>query len=126
MHIHHLAVWVQDLEKMKSFYEKYFNCRAGSKYHNPVKGFSSYFLSFESGAKIELMFRNDILHTEKTASFGLTHFAISVGSKELVNKLTNQLEQDGYTIKGHPRTTGDGYYESVIIDPEGNSVEITV
>lgn len=129
MKIEHLAVWVADLEKMKKFYQTYFQATAGEKYHNSKKQFESYFLSFASGARLELMRRADIatskqdLHSE---SIGLAHVAFSVGSKEKVNLLTEQLRTDGYVVFDGPRTTGDGYYESVVLDPEGNRLEITI
>ena len=126
MVIHHLAIWVKDLEGMKSFYTGFFLCQSGRKYHNPQKGFTSYFLNFDSGAKIELMHRKDIIDGNNIETIGLAHFAISVGSKELVDKLTKLIEDQGFIIKSFPRTTGDGYYESVIFDPEGNIIEITV
>ena len=114
---------------MKAFYCKWFNLIAGTKYINPVKKFSSYFLSFESGARLELMqmegipaSTNDIL-----AQFtGLIHIAISVGSAEKVNSITEKMKQAGIEILGEPRLTGDGYYESVVADPEGNRIEITI
>jgi lactoylglutathione lyase len=101
------------------------NC--GNKYENIQKGFSSYFLAFDSGARIEIMNRKDFSTKVgiKGMSNGLTHFAISVGSINAVDSLTERLRYDGITIIGDPRTTGDGYYESVILDPEGNHVEIT-
>ena len=127
MKIEHIAIWVNDLEKAKAFYEHYFNIVAGEKYHNPNKGFSSYFLQFPSGgARLELMKRLDIDSTATQQQLGWAHIAISLGSKQKVDELTANLAADGYTIKGQPRTTGDGYYESVILDPEGNKVELTV
>ncbi len=131
MKIEHIAIWVQDLELMKSFYQKYFNLISGEKYINEKKQLESYFLTFEDGQKtrIELMYNPEIIKlNKKTRAMisGLTHFAISVQSKEKVDKMTNQLKQDGYKIIGNPRTTGDGYYESVVEDPEGNRVEITI
>ena len=128
MRIEHIAIWTRDLEKMREFYLEYFNLRSGEKYYNPGKQFSSYFLAFENGARIELMHRPDIGECiEKSALiFGLTHFAISVGSKEKVDALTERIRENGYKVIGEPRTTGDGYYESVITDPEGNLIEITV
>ena len=129
MHIEHLAISCNDLEKMKQFYCTYFKAKANNKYHNSSKNFSSYFLSFETGPRLELMQMpeipqnvNDIIKQYT----GLIHFALSVGSHEKVNQLTEQLRADGYSIIGEPRTTGDGYYESVILDPEGNRIEITV
>ena len=128
MKIEHLAIWVNDLESMKAFYETYFGAIAGNKYHNPTKKFTSYFLSFEDGPRLELMHRPDI--AQKLSGLGehigISHFAISVGSKEKVYALTEQLRGSGNKIIGEPRTTGDGYYESVVLDPENNTIEITV
>ena len=126
--IEHLAIWTADLEKAKEFYVKYFDMICSDKYHNPIKKFTSYFLSFkESTVRIELMHRPDILeyNGKKGINNGITHFAISVGSKELVNALTERLRADNFIIESEPRTTGDGYYESVILDTEGNLIEIT-
>ena len=126
--IEHIALWVSDLEKMKNFYSRYFQATAGARYHNPGKNFSSYFLSFADGCRLELMAKpeipdnqNDLVKQYK----GLIHFAISVGSAARVDQLTETLRADGYPIIGEPRTTGDGYYESVVLDPENNRIEIT-
>lgn len=127
--IEHLAIWTKDLEKSKDFYIKYFEMECGEKYHNPSKQFTSYFLSFKnSKVRIELMHRPDILehYGKKGNNFGLAHIAISVGSKEKVNLLTERMRADNYIIEGEPRTTGDGYYESLVLDPEGNLIEITI
>ena len=128
MRIEHVAMWVRDLEKMKAFYSINFKMKSGEIYVNEKKGFSSYFLSFESGARLELMHRPDILESgiSRNLLMGLNHLAISVGSKEKVDELTNFLREKGIQIIGEPRTTVDGYYESVIADPEGNLVEITI
>nr|WP_293833802.1 VOC family protein [uncultured Arsenicibacter sp.] len=129
MKIEHIAIWVNDLETMKAFYIRYFGATANEKYHNPVKHFQSYFLSFEDGCRLELMQRPDIADAPKDynrQTTGLIHFAVSVGSRENVDALTEQLRQDGFPIAGEPRTTGDGYYESVVLDPENNIIEITV
>ena len=127
MKIEHIALWVQDLEKMKNFYVQFFDLKAGDKYYNPKKEFSSYFLSFESGVRLELMHRPDISNSKPTLEpeLGLVHFAIAVGSKEKVDLLTEEFRKNGVRIVGEPRTTGDGYYESVIADPEDNLIEIT-
>jgi len=129
MRIEHLAIWVYDLEIVKEFYIKYFEMKCSKKYTNIKKNFSSFFLSFDgaSSTRIEIMNRPDIrdLAGEFSNYFGLTHFSISVGSNTKVDKLTEQLRLDGYKIVGEPRITGDGYYESVIEDCEGNWVEIT-
>lgn len=129
MKIEHIAIWARDLEKLKSFYERYFGARAGTKYVNPKKEFESYFLSFEDGSRLELMHMPSIpastnnIHKQFT---GLVHFAISTGSKEKVDALTQQLISDGFEILDGPRFTGDGYYESVVLDPEGNRIELTI
>lgn len=125
MRIEHVAVWVEDLEKMKTFYERYFGCSSNEKYHNTKKDFESYFLTFKSGARLEIMRQKGIDQTAQSNQTGWAHIAISLGSKEDVDQLTERLRKDGYTVLNGPRTTGDGYYESVIEDPEGNWVELT-
>ncbi len=127
MRISHVAMWVKDIENIKNFYMKYFNCKCNEKYINDKKGFQSYFLSFEDNSKLEIMNINDIEELNKENNFyGFAHIAISVGSKDKVDSLTKILENDGYIVASNPRTTGDGYYESVILDPENNKIEITV
>ena len=116
-----------DLEKMKSFYTTYFHAKASVLYHNSKTGFSSYFLQFESGARLEIMHRDDVIHRMIGGeTLGFAHLAISLGSKESVDKLTNKLVQDGFELLSPCRVTGDGYYESVIADPEGNRLELTI
>ena len=127
MKIEHLAIWASDLEAMRGFYETYFKASSGELYINPKKNFSSYFLSFEEGARLELMQRPEISTTLSESEYlGLIHFAVSVGSERKVDELTERLRSDGFNVAGEPRTTGDGYYESVVLDPEGNRIEITV
>ena len=128
MKIEHLAIWVDDLEKMRQFYLTYFEVTSGEKYTNAKKGFTAYFLQFgEDKTRLEIMNRTDIVHEPDKRGFmkGIAHFAISVGGKDAVNNLTERFRADGYTIESEPRTTGDGYYESVVLDPEGNYVEIS-
>lgn len=128
MKIEHIAVWTSNIEIMKNFYVKYFNAISNNKYTNEKKKFESYFLSFESGTRLELMHNPSIQQrtTDQNAqTLGLIHLAFSVGSKEKVDSLTNRLHTDGFKIASNPRTTGDGYYESAIFDPEGNIIEIT-
>lgn len=128
MKIEHIAIWTRDLERVRSFYEKYFKALAGNKYFNPKKNFQSYFLSFESGCRLEIMQMPGIPDSTNNVNeqfSGIIHFAIEVGSKMIVDSLTEQLRRDGFQIVGEPRTTGDGYYESVVLDPEGNRIEIT-
>ncbi len=126
MRIEHIAIWAEDIELLREFYTEYFGMRCNDRYVNPRRNFSSYFLSFEGGqTRIELM---NIPDMESPASRGnlkgLAHFAISAGSRESVDALTERLRNDGYTVLSEPRTTGDGYYESAVADPEGNHVEI--
>lgn len=124
MYIDHVAIWADDLEKMKDFYVRYFNCRAGDKYVNPAKKFASYFLIFSNGARLELMSREDVTGKKAAGTIGLAHVALNAGSRGEVDRLTAFLEKEGVTIAGKPRLTGDGYYESMMLDPEGNIVEI--
>lgn len=128
MKIEHIAIWTENIEQLKEFYETYFGAVSGEKYVNREKRFQSYFLTFHSGARLEIMQRPDIKSREKYYGeyYGYAHLAISVESEEEVNKLTGQLMQDGFKILDGPRRTGDGYYESVILDPDGNRIEITV
>jgi lactoylglutathione lyase len=128
MHIEHLALWVQDLEAMKDFYLTYFDVVSGPKYTNGAKRFASYFINFGEGrTRLELMTQPNIEPYEGKRGYGmgLAHFAISVGGKDKVDALTERLRKDNFTIFSEPRTTGDGYYESVVLDPEGNYVEIS-
>ena len=129
MKIEHLAIWVDDLEAMRMFYLTYFDVKSGEKYTNAKNGFTSYFLLFgENKTRLEMMHRQDITDTTGRRGLmkGIAHFAISVGDKEAVNQLTERLRINKYIIESEPRTTGDGYYEAVILDPEGNHVEICV
>ena len=125
MKIEHVALWVRDLERMKAFYETYFGCVAGVKYVNEKKNFQSYFLSMGDGPRLELMFKSDVTELGTREIIGMAHLAISVGGCEKVDLLTHRFREAGYKVIGEPRITGDGYYESVILDPEGNRVEIT-
>ncbi|HET6146622.1 MAG TPA: VOC family protein [Polyangia bacterium] len=127
-HIEHLAIWTADLERLRVFYELHFGARAGARYSNPSKQFQSYFLSFDSGARLELMSRPSVatplLATPAATPSGYAHLAISVGSRARVDQLTAHLRGAGVPVLDGPRQTGDGHYESVILDPDGNHVEI--
>jgi len=125
--INHVAIYVNNLEEEKEFYTKYFGAVSNSIYRNMNTGFSSYFLSFPEGCRLELMHFDQMQNEEKTPRrTGFIHIAISVGSKDNVDSLTEKLRNDGYEIFGQPRTTGDGCYESCVLDPERNQVEITI
>lgn len=127
MRIEHIAIWVEDLEKMRQFYLDYFDASSSEKYVNPKKGYSSYFISFGSGdSRIEIMNRDDIAENPLHRGYvrGLAHISIEVGNVLQVGQMTEKFRADGYTIESEPRRTGDGYYESVILDPEGNLIEI--
>lgn len=127
MRIEHVALYVQDLEAARTFFERYFGARAGTPYHNERTGFRSYFLTFDDGARLEIMTRPNMTELEKpSARTGYAHVALSVGSKDAVDALTARLAADGHEVLSGPRTTGDGYYESCILDAEGNQIEITV
>ena len=129
MKIEHLALWTDHLEEMKTFYVTFFGAHTHEKYYNSKNQFHSYFLSFDDGARLELMQmpgippnKNDVLQQYT----GLIHFAMSVGGKGKVDELTERLRQAGYKVIGEPRMTGDGYYESVVLDPDNNRIEITI
>ncbi len=127
MKIEHIAIWTAHLERAKDFYSRYFGGQANGRYVNETKRFSSYFLTFESGARLELMHKPSLQASgqHENTFTGYVHMAFSTGSKKNVDALTERLRQDGYRVVGEPRTTGDGYYESVVADPDGNLVEIT-
>ncbi len=127
MKIEHVAMYVNELEDTKNFFEKYFNAKSNNGYHNPNTDFRSYFLTFEDGARLEIMKKPQMKDDEKAMNrTGFIHIAFSVGSKEKVDSLTDILKNDGYKVISGPRTTGDGYYESCIVGIEGNQIEITI
>ena len=129
MKIEHLAIWVADLELVRDFYQKHFKASASAKYHNPDKEFSSYFMTFpDGGARLEIMESPKVSANagHRGLQQGQAHFAIAVGSEQEVRMLTDRLRVQGHKVVSEPRTTGDGYYESVVLDPEGNPIEITV
>ena len=127
MRIEHIAMYVNDLQKAKEFFEKYFNAISNEGYHNKTTDFRSYFLRFDNGARLEIMNKPQMMDDEKGINrTGFVHIAFSLGSKDAVDALTEKMRNDGYNIISGPRTTGDGYYESCIIGIEGNQIEITV
>ncbi|HRF47317.1 MAG TPA: VOC family protein [Anaerolineales bacterium] len=126
MRIDHVALWTRDLTILKGFYETYFEARASDLYRNSRTQFQSYFLTFADGARLELMQAPDVGPAVTGRNLGYAHLALSVGSKEDVDHLTDRLQAAGYQVDSGPRTTGDGYYESVVQDPDGNLIEITI
>lgn len=127
MKIEHTAIYFHDLEGAKQFFETYFNATANDLYHNEKTGFRSYFLSFDEGARLEIMNKEVMDDLPKPLNrTGLAHLTFALGSKEAVDALTDRLKNDGYEIISGPRTTGDGYYESCVLGFENNQIEITV
>lgn len=127
MRIEHIAMYVVDLERTKDFFVKYFNAVPNNMYHNKKTDFRSYFLSFDNGARLEIMNKPQVSDGIKnTETMGYAHIAFSLGSAEKVDRLTAELKADGYTVISEPRKTGDGYYESCIVDLEGNRIELTI
>ena len=129
MTLEHVAIWTDNLEQLKEYYIQYFGGTANSKYINPQKQFESYFITFESGARLELMTkptipenRND---TVTAQHLGIIHLAFGVETLQEVDEKAKQLQADGYTILSGPRQTGDGYYEFETLDPDNNRLEVT-
>ena len=127
MKIEHIALYVNDLEAARDFFITYLGGKSNDGYHNPRTDFRSYFISFDDGARLELMTNLEMVDQEKPLNrTGYAHIAFSVGSKEKVDELTVELRKAGFEVVSGPRTTGDGYYESCIVAVEGNQIELTV
>ncbi|HVY24860.1 MAG TPA: VOC family protein [Steroidobacteraceae bacterium] len=125
--IEHIAMWVNDIDRICEFYSRYFGAGIGKRYENPAKGFASRFLTFASGARMEVMsttMLSPVPHEAGAQRMGLTHLALSLSSQQAVDDKTAQLKAEGVTVLDGPRRTGDGYYESVVLDPEGNRIEL--
>ena len=127
MRIDHAALFCRDLEQMRQFFIEYFDARSNEQYHNPRTGLRTYILSFTEGStRLELMLRPDVQDADPSQpAIGYVHLSFAVGSRKGVDLLTRRLAADGYTVTSGPRTTGDGYYESCILGPEGIQIEIT-
>ncbi len=126
MRLEHAAIWTEDLEALRAFYERHLGARAGARYRN-ARGFTSYFLSFDGGARVELMSLPALAAAPADRAAprpGLAHLAFTVGDEAAVDALTARLEAAGVRVTGRPRRTGDGYYESVVLDPDGNALEL--
>lgn len=124
MQIEHVALLTQDLEKMRTFYEHYFGAQSGARYENPKTKFQSYFLTFASGSRLEIT-NKKFVNLQPGETLGYSHLALAVGDQQAVDDLALRLSEDGYPLLNGPRTTGDGYYEAVVQDPEGNLIELT-
>ena len=124
MQVEHVALWVRDLETMRQFYVTKLGGQSGARYHNPRTGLTSYFISFGEGCRIELMHAPSVepRHAERTV--GYAHLAFSLSGRQAVDAAVEALKEQGVAIESGPRTTGDGYYEAVILDPEGNPIEL--
>ena len=127
MKIEHIALYVNDLERARDFFVNYLGGHSNDGYHNKITGFRSFFISFDDGARLELMNKPDMVDNEKYLNrTGYAHLAFSAGCKEKVDELTGKLQNDGFRIVSGPRTTGDGYYESCVVAIEDNQIEITI
>jgi len=128
MRIAHVAIWTADLERLRAFYERHFGATAGARYVNPAKGFSSYFVQFDDGTRLELMSKATVAAAAGAPAVeraGYAHVALSLGSRETVVAVTERLRAAGVPVVDGPRVTGDGYFESVVLDPDGNRIELT-
>ena len=122
--LEHVALWVRDVDGVAAFYARYFGARVGERYENPRKGVQSRFLQFASGARLEVMARTDVLARGAAEALGFAHVAIAIGDEAAVDALAARFKADGVALLDGPRRTGDGYYECVVLDPEGNRVEV--
>jgi lactoylglutathione lyase len=126
MRLEHVAIWTRDLERLRAFYVDHLGARAGGRYEN-ARSFSSYFLVFDGGARLELMSLPELGEAPADRAAprpGIAHLAFEVGDEAAVDALTADLGAAGFRVIGPPRRTGDGYYESVVLDPDGNVVEL--
>ena len=125
MRIDHIAIWTNDIEALREFYVNLFDFKSGERYENPTKGYASYFLTYETGARLEIMSRTDIQHRpDDGPHLGYAHFSIALGSEEQVLDMAKRVEEYGCVINDGPRTTGDGYFEFATKDPDGNVIEV--
>jgi lactoylglutathione lyase len=125
--IEHVALWVADLEGSCAFYARHFGAMVGARYENPAKGHASRFLSLGEGARIEVMTGSGLVPRSDPLPqrpLGLAHFALAVGDEQQVDTLVARLQAAGVAVVDGPRRTGDGYYEAVVLDPEGNRIEL--
>jgi lactoylglutathione lyase len=122
--IEHIALWTRDIERSRAFYEQHFAAKAGERYVSKRQPLISYFLDFGGGARLEIMTSPEISDQPDDRHVGLAHFALRIGSREAVNQMVEKLRMAHVAIAGEPRMTGDGYYEAVVHDPDGNIIEL--
>jgi len=129
MKIEHIAIWTDKLERLKDYYVRCFEGKPGAKYSNEIKGFHSYFISFNCGSRLEIMsmpgVADNLGNEKKQFQKGITHIAFGMDTMHQVDEKANQLKADGFKILSGPRRTGDGYYEFETLDPDGNRIEVT-
>lgn len=129
MTLEHAAIWTRQLETLREFYVGFFGGISNARYSNPTKGFESYFIQFDGGARLELMYRPDIPEnlndTKQAQHLGLIHLAFGVEHMQDVDQKAEELRAAGYPILSGPRRTGDGYYEFETLDPDGNRLEVS-
>ncbi len=129
MTLEHVAIWTNDLERLKKYYEKYFGGQSNTKYTNTIKQFESYFLHFESGARLEIMKKvgipDNLNDRAEAQHLGIIHLAFGVNTMVEVENKAEELKTDGFLILSGPRKTGDGYYEFETLDPDSNRIEVT-
>jgi lactoylglutathione lyase len=127
MTLDHVAIWTNRLEILRDYYVKYFGGRANKKYTNKETGFESYFLTFESGSRLEIMQKPGIpknLNDTVVQYMGIIHLSFGVDSMKAVIQKSEELAEDGYKILRGPRKTGDGYFEFETLDPDNNRIEV--
>ena len=129
MTIDHVAIWTSQLERLKDYYVKYFNGRSNEKYLNKERHFESYFISFESGSRLELMqmpgIPQNLNDTVEKQYQGIIHLSFGVENMNMVNDKLTELSKDGFKIIRGPRKTGDGYWEFETLDPDNNRIEVS-
>ena len=125
MRIGHVAMYVNDMERERDFFVKYFGAKTSQKYSNFQSNFSNYWLTFDNNTELEIMQREGMIDSPKGGyRTGYHHLAITVIDRKEVDELTKRLADDGYQVVKGARMTGDKRYESVVLDPEGNEIEI--
>ena len=129
MTLEHVAIWTNNLEQLRQYYQTFFGAQSNTRYSNPQKKFESYFLSFASGARLELMTRPDIPgnknDTVQAQHTGIIHLAFGVDTMQAVDEKAQELLAAGFSLLSGPRKTGDGYYEFETLDPDNNRIEVT-